>query len=315
MSVWQRLVREAQRPPSVGLAALGTGLLAAGVVNPLFALLAAPTYAAWGIYLAGRVLRKPDLRGDAIKEIEGQLEEVARLEYGAAHPPASARQEEHSAARVRERFEALMEELDLARGSEQRQSRRVETDSAEEFEERLRQFRRIVEGEDAILDRLRDRSSPIGSLPAGLLADVSHLVNWAEAISRQRAEYVLILATHPIEETQERLEQKQRQVRRLPEAERADVVANVELLTAELERYSELQREVRSIENQLDMIESLIRNLILSTPNVPSAREQIARVTRNVETYQEVNRQVRERLQASAPPNASKEMSGRQEGG
>jgi hypothetical protein len=104
-------------------------------------------------------------------------------------------------------------------------------------------------------------------------------------------------------------------VRRLPEAERADVVANAELLTAELERYDELQREVRSIENQLDMIESLIRNLILSTPNVPSAREQIARVTRNVETYQDVNRQVRERLRASAPPNASKQMSGRQEGG
>jgi hypothetical protein len=179
----------------------------------------------------------------------------------------------------------------------------------------LQQFRRIVEGEDAILDRLRDRSNPMGSLPAGLLADVSHLVNWAEAISRQRAEYVLILATHPIEETEERLEQKQRQLRRLSEAERSDVVANVELLTAELERYGELQREVRSIENQLDMIESLIRNLILSTPNVPSAREQIARVTRNVETYQEVNRQVRERLQASAPPNVTKEMSGREEGG
>jgi hypothetical protein len=131
MSVWQRLVREAQRPPSVGLAALGTGLLAAGVVNPLFALLAAPAYAAWGLYLAGRVLRSPDLRGDAIKEIEGQLEEVARLRYGAAHPPASDREEEHSAARVRERFEALMEELDIARASEQRPTRRVEAVSAE----------------------------------------------------------------------------------------------------------------------------------------------------------------------------------------
>jgi len=208
-----------------------------------------------------------------------------------------------------------MEELDIARASEPHQTRRAEIDSAAEFEGRLQQFRRIVDGEDAILDRLRDRSSPIGSLPAGLLADVTHLVNWAEVISRQRAEYVLILATHPIEETQELLEQKHRQVHRLPKAERADVVANVELLTAELERYDELQKEVRSIENQLDMIESLIRNLTLSTPNVPNARDQIARVTRNVETYQEVNRQVRERLQVSAPPNTSKEMSGGQEGG
>src|SRR5215204_7538969 len=98
MSVWQRLVREAQRPPSVGLAALGTGLLAAGVVNPLFALAAVPAYAAWSIYLVGRVVRKPDLRGDAIKEIEGQLEEVARLRYGATHPPVYEREEEGSAA-------------------------------------------------------------------------------------------------------------------------------------------------------------------------------------------------------------------------
>jgi hypothetical protein len=313
MSVWQRLVREAQRPPSVGLAALGTGLLAAGVVNPLLALLAAPAYAAWGIYLVGRVLRKPDLRGDAIKEIEGQLEEVARLRYGEAHPPVYDREEEHSAARVRERFEALMEELDIARTSGRRESRREEPVSAEEFEERLQQFRRIVEGEDAILDRLRKRTNGIGSLPAGLLADVSHLVNWAEAISRQRSEYLLILVNHPIEDTRQRLEQKRRQAARLPESERADVLENIELLTDELERYAELQKEVRSIENQLDMIESLIRNLILSTPNVPNAREQIARVTRNVETYQTVNRQVRERLQMSASPSASQEMSGRQD--
>jgi uncharacterized protein Yka (UPF0111/DUF47 family) len=111
----------------------------------------------------------------------------------------------------------------------------------------------------------------------------------------------------------QRLEQKRRQARRLPETERADVLENVELLTAELERYAEIQKEVRSIENQLDMIESLIRNLILSTPNVPNAREQIARVTRNVETYQMVNRQVRERLQMSATPSATQEMSVRQD--
>ncbi|MGE0539989.1 MAG: hypothetical protein AB7R89_07400 [Dehalococcoidia bacterium] len=311
MSMWQRLVREAQRPPSVGLAALGTGLLAAGVVNPLFALLAAPAYAAWGIYLVGRVMRTSDLREDAIKEIEGQLEEVARLRYGAAHPPVYDREEEHSAARVRERFEALMEELDIARTSERRESRREAPVSVEEFEERLRQFRRIVDGEDTILDRLRNRANRIGALPAGLLADVSHLVNWAEAISRQRSEYLLILVNYPIEDTQQRLEQKRRQLARLPDVERADVLENVDLLTAELDRYAELQQEVRSIENQLDMIESLIRNLILSTPNVPNAREQIARVTRNVETYQTVNRQVRERLQMPASPRAAREMSGR----
>jgi hypothetical protein len=297
MSVWQRVVREVQRPASVGLAALGTGLLAAGVVNPLLATLAAPAYAAWGIYLVSRALRTPDLRGDAIKEIEGQLEEVARLRYGAAHPPKYERQEERSAARVRERFEELMAELDIARAPERRESRREEAVSAEEFEGRLRQFRRIVEGEDTILNRLRRTPSGIGALPGGLLADVAHLVNWAEAISRQRADYLLILARHPIEETRARLEQKQREAARLPESERADVLESINLLNAELERYAELRKEVRSIENHLDMIESLIRNLILSTPNVPSARDQIARVKRNVETYQTVNRQVRERLE------------------
>jgi hypothetical protein len=49
------------------------------------------------------------------------------------------------------------------------------------------------------------------------------------------------------------------------------------------------------------MIESLVRNLILSTPNVPSARDQISRVKRNVETYQQVNRDVRARLERRTP--------------
>lgn len=316
MSVWQRLVREAQRPPSVGLAALGTGLLAAGVVNPLLAFLAAPAYAAWGAYLVSRVLRTPDLRGDALKQIEEQLEEIARLRYGEAHPTAHERDEEdRSAARVRERFEELMAELDIARTSERREPRRDEPVSAQEFEQRLRQFRRIVEGEDTILNRLRSTPSGVGPLPAGLLADVAHLVNWAEAISRQRADYLLVLARHPIEETHQRLEQKRREAARLPEAERADVLENVALLTTELERYAELQKEVRSIENQLDMIESLIRNLILSTPNVPNARDQIARVKRNVETFQTVNREVRERLQMPTPHGASRTISGREESG
>ena len=79
------------------------------------------------------------------------------------------------------------------------------------------------------------------------------------------------------------------------------MVASVDLLRSELERYAELQGEVRSIENQLDMIESLVRNLILSTPNVPNARDQIARVKRNVETHQQVNREVRDRLERRAP--------------
>ncbi|MGH2604239.1 MAG: hypothetical protein ACRDJ9_33240 [Dehalococcoidia bacterium] len=298
MSFWQRLVREAQRPASVGMAAAGTGLLAAGVVNPLLALAAVPVYALWGAYLTSRVLRAPDLRGDATREIEAQLEQVARLRYGEAHPPERDRSEDLSATRVRERFEELMAELDLVRGRERHESRpSPEEMSAQEFEGRLRQFRRIVEGEGTILNQLKTSPSGIRSLPAGLIADVAQLVNWAEAISRQRAEYLLILTRHPIEETRRRLEQKRREAARLPEAERADVLESAALLSSELERHDDLRREVRSIENQLDMVESLIHNLILSTPNVPSARDQIARVKRNVETYQTVNREVRERLE------------------
>ena len=301
-SLWQRLVREAQGARSVGLAALGTGLLAGGVVNPLLAALAAPTYAAWGIYLISRVLRTPDLRGEAIKEIETQLEQVARLRYGAAHPPRYAGPDEVSAARVRQRFEELMAELDVARPRPQAEARRPAQVSPEEFEARLRQFRRIVEGEATILNRLKRTPSGVAALPAQLLGDVMHLVNWAEAISRQRAEYLLTLTQHPVEETLQRLEQKRRQVARAHEAERADLQESIALLETEVERYRELQREVRSIENQLDMIESLIRNLILSTPNLPSARDQIMRVKNNVETYQTVNREVRERLQQMATP-------------
>jgi hypothetical protein len=291
-------MREAQSPQSVGLAALGTGLLAGGVVNPLLALAAVPAYTLWGVYLVSRAFRTPDLRGEAVKEIEAQLEEVARLRYGAAHPPGYRTPEDRSAARVRERFEELMRELDIAGPGQDRRETRVQHDvGPDEFEGRLRQFRRIVEGEDAILSRLRATPSGVSALPGGLLADVANLVNWAEAISRQRAEYVSVLARHPVEETRAALAQKKREAARLPQAERADVLASVELLQSELERYAELQREVRSIENQLDMIESLIRNLILSTPNVPSARDQIARVKRNVETYQQVNHEVRERLE------------------
>lgn len=314
MSIWQRLVQEAQRPPSVGLAALGTGLLAAGVASPLLAALAAPVYAAWGVYLVSRVLRTPDLRGDALEQIEGQLEEVARLRYGAAHPPSQSGDQDRSAARVRERFEELMAELDIARSPEREPSPAESRMTAEEFEARLRQFRRIVQGEETILNRLRATPSGVGALPAGLLADVAHLVNWAEAISRQRAAYLLIVARHPIEDTRDRLEQKQHEARRLPEAERSDVLESVKLLTGEIERYAELHKEVRSIENQLDMIESLIRNLILSTPNVPSARDQIARVKRNVETYQSLNREVRQRLeqrQATPAPSHLDKRSGK----
>ena len=300
-SFWQRVVRAAQSPGSVGLAAVGTGLLAAGVTNPLLALAAIPAYAVWGAYLVSRLFRTPDLRGEAIKEIERQLEEVAILRYGAAHPSGYRGPEQLSAGRVREQFEQLMTELDIARGRARPEARRANEQSAEEFETRLHQFRRIVEGEDRILNRLRTSPSGVVSLPAGLVGDVAQLVNWAEAISRQRAEYLLTLARHPIEETRARLEQKRRQAARLPESERGDVLESVNLLSAELERYAELQREVRSIENQLDMIESLVRNLILSTPNVPNARDQIARVKRNVETYQQVNREVRERLAQPRP--------------
>lgn len=301
MSFWQRLVREAQRPPSVGLAALGTGLLAAGVANPLLAVLAAPAYAAWGVYLVSRVLRASDLRGDALKAIEEPLEAVARARYGAAHP-ASVAPEDRSAARVRRRFEELMAELDIARtpGERERRGRAPDADSAEEFERRLRQFRRVVAGEDTILNRLRNTPSGIPALPAGLLADVTHLVNWAEQISRQRTEYLTVLTTHPLAETRRRIEEKKREAARLPQEERGEVLAGVELLESELERRDDLQREVRSIENQLDMIESLVNNLILSTPNLPSARDQIARVKRNVETFQTVNREVRERLEGRA---------------
>jgi hypothetical protein len=303
-SFWQRFVREAQAPGSVGLVALGTGLLAGGVLNPLLAVAAVPAYVAWGVYLVNRAFRSPDLRGEAIAEIEARLEEVARLRYGAAHPPSYRTPEDRSAARVRERFEELMREFDIARVDERRAApkraamAREATVGAEEFEGRLRQFRRIVEGEATILDRLRDTPSGVAALPAGLLADVANLVNWAEAISRQRADYALTLTRHPVEETRARLEAKKRQAARLPESERGDALASVELLETELERHAALRREVRSIENQLDMIESLIRNLILSTPNLPSARDQITRVKRNVETYQQVNQQVRERLEA-----------------
>src|SRR5215204_25699 len=215
MSLWQRLVREAQRPPSVGLAAVGTGLLAAGVVNPLLAVLAVPAYAAWGVFLAANVLRTPDLRGDALVAIEAQLAEVATLRYGAAHPP-QAEAAGVSAARVRQRFEELMAELDVAHGSAGRDVKQQHQESAEEFEGRLRQFRRIVAGEDTVLNRLKASPSGIGSLPAGLLADVSQLVNWAEAISRQRAEYLTLLTQHPTEETRRRIEQKRREAARAP---------------------------------------------------------------------------------------------------
>jgi chromosome segregation ATPase len=302
MSFWRRLVREAQRPPSVGLAALGTGLLAAGVANPLLAVLAAPAYAAWGVYLVSRALRAPDLRGDAIKAIEQPLAEVARARYGAEHP-ASVAPQDRSAARVRRRFEELMAELDIAHAPGERRGRAVDTDNAEEFERQLRQFRRIVAGEDTILNRLRNTPSGVPALPAGLLADVTHLVNWAEQISRQRAEYLTVLTAHSVQATRQRIEEKKREASRLPQDERGEVLASIELLESELERRDDLQREVRSIENQLDMIESLVNNLILSTPNLPSARDQIARVKRNVETFQTVNREVRERLESrSAPP-------------
>src|SRR3712207_6376461 len=169
-SLWQRLMREAQSPQSVGLAALGTGLLAGGVVNPLLALAAIPAYTLWGAFLVGRAFRTPDLRGEAVNEIEAELEEVARLRYGAAHPSGYRTAEERSAARVRERFEELMRELDIAGpGQERREARAQHEVGPDEFEGRLRQFRRIVEGEDTILGRLRATPSGVGTLPAGLL--------------------------------------------------------------------------------------------------------------------------------------------------
>jgi DNA repair exonuclease SbcCD ATPase subunit len=312
-SLWQRLVREAQRPGSVALAGLGTALLAGGVVNPLLAAAAAPVYAAWGVLLVSRVFRTPDLRGDAIKEIEAQLEEVAKLRYGAAHPPKHERSMAREAARVRERFDELMAELDIARGRKRPEPEQAAPMSAEEFESRLRQFRRICAGEETILNRLRSTPSGISALPAGLLADVTHLVNWAEAISRQRADYLLTLTQHPIEGIQQRIARKEREIARAPADERKDLEESLALLEAAAERHKELQREVRSIENQLDMIESLIQNLILSTPNVPSAHDQIMRVKRNVETYQTVNREVRERL-AQRPTLASMLGSGEARG-
>ena len=303
-SLWQRLVREAQRPASVGLAALGTGLLAGGVVNPLLAVAAAPAYAAWGIYLVSRAFSTRDLRGEAIKELEAQLEQVAKLRYGAAHPPEPRGTMQREAIRVRERFEELMAELDVARARSRTEARRQMQMSAQEFEARLRQFRRICEGEDAILNRLRRSPSGITALPTPLLGDVAQLVNWAEAISRQRAEYLLTLSQHPIEQTLQRLEQKRRQAARAPAEEQKDLQESMALLRAEVERYQEMEREVRSIENQLDMIESLIHNLVLTTPNVPSARDQIQRVKRNVETYQTVSREVRERLERRSAPSS-----------
>lgn len=302
MSLWARLMREAQRPGSVALAGIGTGLLAAGVVNPLLAVLAVPAFGAWGALLASRAFRTPDLRGEAVTQIEAALAQVAKLRYGAEHPPPADRKGMgREAARVRERFERMMAELDLARTQPQSdRDERARELSAEEFEERLRQFRRITQGEDAVLNRLRGSPSGILSLPVSLLADVAQLVNWAEAISRQRAEYLVTLTQQPIAPTLQRLEAKKRQIAQAGEAERAELQESLALLQSEIERYAELQREVRQIENQLDMIESLIRNLVLSTPNVPSAREQIARVKNNVETYQTVNRQVRERLEQRA---------------
>ena len=129
-SLWQRLMREAQSPQSVGLAALGTGLLAGGVVNPLLALAAIPAYTLWGAFLVGRAFRTPDLRGEAIKEIERQLEEVAILRYGTPPPPGSRGPEQVSAARVREQFEQLMAELDIARGRARPEARRANEQSA-----------------------------------------------------------------------------------------------------------------------------------------------------------------------------------------
>ena len=309
-SLWQRIVREAQRPGSVALAGLGTGLLAAGVVNPPLAVLAAPVYALWGVSLVNRAFRKPDLRADALQEIEKQLEQVAVLRYGRAHPPEGEADDsfKDSAVRVRDQFERLMAELEIARGRERPDAgaERERELSAREFESRLRQFRRITEGEDAILNRLRASQSAVLSLPPGLLADVSQLVNWAEAISRQRAAYLLTLAQHPLADTLQRLTAKRRQAAAARADERAEIGESITLLEQEVERFNALQREVRSIDNQLDMIESLIRNLILSTPNVPNARDQILRVKRNVETYQQINREVREQLEnrrsATLPP-------------
>jgi seryl-tRNA synthetase len=148
---------------------------------------------------------------------------------------------------------------------------------------------------------LRTSPSGIAALPGSLLADVAQLVNWAEAISRQRAEYLLTLEQYPVAGIIQRLRQKQREIARASAEEKHDLEESQALLESAVERHQELQREVRSIENQHDMIESLIQNLILSTPNVPSARDQIMRVKRNVETYQTVNREVRERL-AQRPP-------------
>jgi hypothetical protein len=297
-SLWQRLVREAQRPGSVALAGLGTALLAGGVVTPLLAAAAAPVYAAWGVLLVSRAFRTPDLRGDAAKEIEAQLGAVAKLRYGAEHPREEQGGVARDAARVRERFDELMAQLDIARGRRQpeREPEQAAPMSAQEFESRLRQFRRICEGEDTVLSRLRTSPSGIAALPGGLLADVAQLVNWAEVISRQRAEYLLTLEQHPIADIAHRVQQKKREIARASAEEKHDLQESLALLESAMARHQDLQREVRSIENQLDMIESLIQNLILSTPNVPSARDQIMRVKRNVETYQTVNREVRERL-------------------
>src|SRR3712207_7895753 len=70
-----------RRPPRSTLFPYTTLFRSAGVANPLLAALAAPAYAMWGAYLVSRVLRTPDLRGEAIKEIEGQLEEVRSEEH------------------------------------------------------------------------------------------------------------------------------------------------------------------------------------------------------------------------------------------
>jgi hypothetical protein len=318
-SFWQRLVREAQRPGSVALAGLGTALLAAGVVNPLLAAASVPVYSLWGAYLVSRLFRDPDPRAEAVQEIEARLAEVAKLRYGRAHPPEQERDRDEAgetAERVRARFERLMAQLDPARAREDG-SDPMDV-SAREFERRLRQFRRISAGEAALLERLTRGRAGLGAPPPGELARVSNIVTWAEQISRLRADYLDTLARHPIADTAGRLEEKRRAAAAAQGVERDDLLQTVAVLQTEVARYGELQREVRTIENQLDTIESMVNNLVLSPVNAPDAGGQIDRMWDYIQAQESAGRDLRARLQqrsGSAPPAAARAAEDSSSGG
>lgn len=210
-----------------------------------------------------------------------------------ARPSAPAGYDEGARRRAVEEVERALNEI----AHQVRVTRRVNVSA--EYQQRVRQLRRIVELERTIARDLQRTPGTINVLPADIQEEVRHFVDRAIEVSLLRIGLLRAYVRTNEAQLEQELETLRQRAARVAASARGDLELALQAKTEQLAAFRRLRSDLVALEAQLDAIESFLNTITYQQGlSIGGVREQMGALKSKIEarrqSAEEVARLVRE---------------------